>query len=296
MKTKKFTQYGIFQIIAFGILLILFSIKAYNLGFNDKFGIIYGLLSLTMFVCLLFIYKIVIEINENMISFKLGIGLFKRSYLIDNIFRCNSVRSSLFDGLGIRKIHNGWLYNVAGLKVIELNFKDSKRIIQIGTNKPDEIALIINNLVNQDKIQIESTSIRNKPSKNGNKLLAISISLLIVILFNLYQSKSARINLYKDNFEILGSFGESINYEDIRKIDTISVMPKIGTRTNGFCLLSIAKGYFDLQGIGNAYLNLNLKYPPYIRIILKDNEYHFFNLSNAEETKKIFKRLEKAKE
>jgi hypothetical protein len=44
--------------------------------------------------------------------------------------------------------------------------------------------------------------------------------------------------------------------------------------------------------MGIAYLNLNQKYPPFIRIIAKNNEYLFLNFSDAKETTKLFKNIE----
>jgi len=129
----------------FSLIMIL----AEGLKDNSRF-ITFSFLSLIMIVALLFFYKITIEIDDTFISFKLGIGWFGRKYRIDNLISCKSVKNSIWYGMGARLLPNGWLFNVSGLKAIELSFKDKKSIIRIGTNKPEEIAEIVTKLINKN--------------------------------------------------------------------------------------------------------------------------------------------------
>lgn len=46
------------------------------------------------------------------------------------------VRNKAWWGLGIRKVPNGWMYNVGGLDAIEVVHSNGKRF-RIGTNDPD---------------------------------------------------------------------------------------------------------------------------------------------------------------
>lgn len=135
-----FVQRGTFLIIAFSLailtLFIAFLIKDSISGI-DRF--IYLITMTLMLVPLSFFYKLTIEIDDTALSFSLGIGLFRKSYPLAAIDTCKSVRNSMFYGLGVRLIPNGWLFNVSGLKAIEIHFKDSKKIVRIGTNEPDKI-------------------------------------------------------------------------------------------------------------------------------------------------------------
>ena len=150
MNTKKYTQFGTFMVIVFMLTLFfsLIMILAEGLKDNSRF-ITFSFLSLIMIVALLFFYKITIEIDDAFISFKLGIGWFGRKYRIDNLISCKSVKNSIWYGMGARLLPNGWLFNVSGLKAIELSFKNKKSIIRIGTNKPEEIAEIVTTLINK---------------------------------------------------------------------------------------------------------------------------------------------------
>ena len=55
--------------------------------------------------------------------------------------------------------------------------------------------------------------------------------------------------------------------------------------------MSVCKGYFILKDIGNVYLNLNLKYPPYIRLLLQSGSYFFINLNNEKDTADLYDNL-----
>jgi hypothetical protein len=121
--------------------------------------------------------------------------------------------------------------------------------------------------------------------------ILIILVLLILILFNRYQSKSVGINLDEDSFSIPGIFGLRVNYRDIYMIDMVSKISEIGMRTNGYYFRGVCKGYFVLEDIGNAYLNLNLKYPPYIRIVLENKACIFINLNNEKGTTELFDKL-----
>lgn len=119
----------------------------------------------------------------------------------------------------------------------------------------------------------------------------IVLIVLILVLIYLYQGKSNGIILYEEYLDITGMYGLLVNYRNIFQIDLISEMPEIGIRTNGYYFRSVCKGYFIVKDFGDAYLNLNLKYPPYIRIILKNDTCIFINLNVEKDTTELFENL-----
>ena len=121
--------------------------------------------------------------------------------------------------------------------------------------------------------------------------ILIILILLIFILYSRYKGKSTGVNLYEDYFDISGMFGLTVNYKSVFQIDIVSEMANIGIRTNGYYFMSVCRGYFILKDIGNAYLNLNLNSPPFIRIILENDTYIFINLNNEKETTELFDNL-----
>lgn len=144
MMTKKFTQLGTICIAVFLPILIIEGIVLFKLGVShDPKFIILCLVWLLLFLCLLTFYKMAITIDNHSIFFKFGIGWFGKTYPLSEIESCEAVKNPILVGIGIRYLGNGWLYNVSGLKAIELRFKNKNSIVRIGTNKPEEICEVI---------------------------------------------------------------------------------------------------------------------------------------------------------
>lgn len=137
---KKYTQTGAFIIAIFAIILIVLPIGLFQFEKSPKAETVYfGFILLAVLVSLLFFYKLTITVDEKGISFKFGIGWFGKKYLFSEIASCKPVRNKWYYGIGIRYLGNGWLYNVSGLKAIELTFKNKKSVVRIGTDQPEEI-------------------------------------------------------------------------------------------------------------------------------------------------------------
>jgi len=109
-------------------------------GKSDAYG--YLVTAFVLFLCLVNFYQLTIRVDDEHVSFKMGIGLGKR-YRLEDIKSCEPVTNSLWNGIGIRILSNGWLYNVSGLNAIELRFKDKTSVVRIGTDKPEEISQLI---------------------------------------------------------------------------------------------------------------------------------------------------------
>lgn len=147
MKTVTFTQIGTFSVILFVPLFLVFTFVLIKTDPSDSADFnFYLFLSLVFLICLLTFYRLKIRIDEEMISFRLGIGFFGKKYKLSEVQSCQPVTNSWFYGIGIRFIPNGWLYNVSGLKAVELRFANKKSVVRIGTNKPVEICQLINSL------------------------------------------------------------------------------------------------------------------------------------------------------
>lgn len=145
MNTQSFTQKGYFSIAIFIPLIIFVGIQLNRHDFQinaDSIGLY--LVELLMVLCLLTFHQIKITVTDKNVSFKMGIGLIKKTYALQDITKCKPVRNSAWSGIGIRLIPNGWLFNVSGLEAIELSFKSRSSITRIGTNKAAEVANLIN--------------------------------------------------------------------------------------------------------------------------------------------------------
>lgn len=212
-------------------LLILFTGMLIKSGLtNSPEFYIHIFLVLTFLICVLTFYQLIIIVNETHVAFKLGIGLWSKKYIISDIKSCHPVTNSVISGIGIRMLPNGWLYNVTGLKAIELQFKNKKSVIRIGTNRPEEISELVQSLIGGGAMMADSNEKQSK--KWINYLWIISILLIVGLVF-IPNFTDTKINVGSNEFKIKGVYGLTISYSDIEHVDTISIMPKISLRTNG---------------------------------------------------------------
>jgi hypothetical protein len=201
MDSKTYTQFGTFTVIIMSALLIVVASLLIKHGFSpDPETYLYAFLVLISLICLLTFYKLTIIVDDTTVSFKLGIGIFGKSYNTTEIASCKPVKNLWIYGVGIHKIPNGWLYNVSGLKAIELRFKDSTRVIRIGTNKPDEIAGMINKLIGTEVESEDNTPEFKIKSKTKNTIILVAVVGVIIFCFNYYSSMPIKIDMKEARF------------------------------------------------------------------------------------------------
>jgi hypothetical protein len=289
MKTKIFTQFGTFSVIVMTPFLILSLIFIILFGFEETVLLAtLSFVALTMSVCLLIFYRLTIYIDDTYLSFKLGIGLINKKYLISNIKSCKPVKNNPMYGIGIRMIPNGWLYNVTGLSAIELTFKNSKKRVRIGTNKPDEIAETINMMIISDHTEEAS----DRSGRKGYFLTGTVIFLVLVIPFLIIisGSRETEVTTTNSDFSIKGIYGLTIKYSEIRQLDTLRNLPRIRLRTNGYAFAKTHKGNFRLADHVNAKLFIKDGKPPYI-FIKTDDLNVYLNFKKPDKTLELYKIL-----
>lgn len=283
---KTYSQFGKFSVI---ILLPLFIITLLLLllnGFDDGvMDVTFGFVVLTILICLLIFYRLTISIDNTHLSFKLGIGLVTRKYLLTDIKTCKPVRNSLIYGVGIRLLPDGWLYNVSGSYAIELTFKNRKTKIRIGTDKPEEIASEINKLIQADSSGV--TSDYTEKSHAALILIIISIAMILPATIVLSGKRAIVTTITDTQFIIKGMYGMEINFTDIIQLDTISDLPAIRKRTNGYSAGNTLKGNFTLADNRKVKLFITKGVSPYIFIRTKNLQL-YLNFKESGKTKKLF--------
>jgi len=288
METKKFTQFGTLSVVIILPLFILFFIRLIHtgLGNNDNFGFHLFMALITLLLLLIF-YKVTIVVSSTRVSFKLGVGFISKSYKIENLKRCVPIVNKGYHGIGIHAISNGWLYNVSGLKAIELQFKNSRSIVRIGTNKPEEISQLI-----QSKISGEAPNYTGEIKvKKWIIPLYLGIFILIFILAVFPIFRETKVQFNNHDFRIRGSYGETIPYANIELIDTVSILPKIIMRTNGYALSGNLIGNFRLHNNTNVKLFVKKGGGPYILIKSKSNKPIYLNFKSKQKTVDLYNKM-----
>ena len=289
MAKYRYTQSGTFSLLIMVPILIIILVILFASGMKGgPEMIILGFAALTVLICLLIFYRLVIEIDDTHIKVKLGTGLFTRKYPLSSISVCKPVRNPPYYGIGIRLIPGGWLYNVSGLSAIELRFKNKKSVVRIGTDKPEEVSQTINRLIDHP----------GYVSPPGGKEYAGAILALAVIFVALFLpaimivagSRESSVETGNEALTIRGMYGTSINYSEITRLDSAEYFPSIKRRTNGFAAGKTLKGNFTLSDGTRVKLFITKGSSPYINIQTSEMNI-WLNFKDPAKTRSLYERL-----
>lgn len=289
LKVHRFTQNGTFSVIIMAPLLV-FSLVMIIISLKSDLSevLIFSFLALTFLVCLLIFYKLTIIIDSESVSFRLGNGMIKKRYPLKEIKSCKAVKNPVAAGIGIRMISNGWLYNVSGLQAIELSFKNRKSVVRIGTDQPDKISDLINNLINNEEYPTVSTG--KEMTGQYISLAIVILSLFLPAILLISGGKEQTVTATVNDLTISGIYGVNIKYTDIKALDTVNHLPAVKRRTNGYAAGSTLKGYFTLSNGMKVKLFIKKANPPYIYIRSTDKPI-YLNFRDRNKTLELFKEL-----
>lgn len=286
MPFRKYTQNSILPFLIILPILVFCVVMLFNTGFEEPIVvIIFSFIILTLIVCLLTFYKLTITIDDTHFAFSMGIGLIRKSFPLSDIESCRAVKNSALAGVGIHLTSSGWLYNISGKYAIELTFKSSRNKIRIGTDKPDEIAGLVND-------RISGSMAGSYYEKGGHSglyliliLVAASIILPLILIVPMWQEPEAAFT--DTSMTITGMYGLTLNFSDIILSDTMQKLPSIRSKTNGYASRRLLKGHFRLQDHSKVMLFIHKGKPPYIHLKTPDRNV-WLNFENPSRTREVF--------
>lgn len=286
---KHFTQTGTFSILLLVPLIVVTLVLIVLFGFKEMIVLVtLGFVAAALIICLLIFYKLTITIDENSISFRLGAGLVSRKYMLSEISGCRPVHTDIMTGIGIRLMADGWLYNVSGLSAVELTFKNSRSKIRIGTDKAEEISGLVNSML--PAADMEQYSYENRRSILIPALAVFVLALVIPAVLVLSGTRDVKVAATDSDLIVKGVYGLKINYADITHLDTISSLPNIRLRTNGYAFSKTLKGNFRLDDRVHAKLFVKKNAPPYI-FIKTDSQNIYLNFRDPAYTLELYNRI-----
>jgi hypothetical protein len=138
------TQIGYLIIYVLGGSLMLMIFMMSKIEFDWVASLVFTIVALSLFL----FYKLTVIIRDRIIEIKFGLGLIKRTFKIDDIKSCRSVKTPWFWGWGIRLIPKGWMFNVSGFSSVELTMKNGS-VYRIGTDEPEILEKYIQESINR---------------------------------------------------------------------------------------------------------------------------------------------------
>lgn len=145
MDGYRHTQIGYVLIVALGIALLGIAVRITFYRFN---WIVFSVLIL-LGICLVLFRTLTVQIVGDDLEIRFGPGLIRKKFSLKEIESCRMVKNHWYYGWGIRRTPHGWLYNVSGLRAVELQMKSGKKC-RIGSDDPDGLAKAIRCVGNQE--------------------------------------------------------------------------------------------------------------------------------------------------
>ena len=145
MNTYKHTQIGYLMLAVTFLMLVLFTwlqitaraeLASADSGTNFA---VTAIMTLIVFILASFA-TLTVSIDENYLRIKFGYGIFRKSFLLNDITSTKVVKNHWYYGWGIRL----WLwpsmciYNISGFDAVEIILKNGK-IYRIGTDEPEKL-------------------------------------------------------------------------------------------------------------------------------------------------------------
>jgi hypothetical protein len=127
--------------ISIGVLsaaLIVLGVLIVSAGPN----LIAVLVLISIAICLYIFHTLTIEIDDEYLTFFFAHGFWKKKIPIREVAKVETVTNLWYHGWGIHLTPNGWLYNVSGLKAVEIQKTDGKTL-RIGSDEPEKVKEIL---------------------------------------------------------------------------------------------------------------------------------------------------------
>jgi hypothetical protein len=133
------TQFGTAMVVS---LLIGIAVIVVLIALTDLHWVTIPVLVFLAVMLPLF-YSLTVEIDEERLRFRFGVGPLGKTIPLSEIEKAEPVTNRWSHGWGIHRTPQGWLYNVSGLDAVEVTLKSGERL-RIGTDRPTELVEAIN--------------------------------------------------------------------------------------------------------------------------------------------------------
>jgi hypothetical protein len=133
-------QFGTVLVAILAATIIIMSLPLMR---SEEFGAIQLEVVIVLLAAIALFYALTIEIREDTLFIRMGIGLIRRKVPLADIAQARKIRIPLIAGLGIHGIPGvSWVWNVSGRDGVQLDFVKGGCLI-VGSDEPDVLVKAI---------------------------------------------------------------------------------------------------------------------------------------------------------
>ena len=132
------TQWGYFAIWTVAILVPVVVVTLVA-GDDEPWADVLIVLLVLLITALVFWFsRLTVTVRGGVTVAEFGWGWPRKAVDLAGVSDVRKVRNHWYYGFGIRKVPNGWMYNVSGLDAVELQLPTGK-VFRIGTNDVEQL-------------------------------------------------------------------------------------------------------------------------------------------------------------
>ncbi len=136
------TQWGYTAIPTFLFFAVMVPMTATDNESSTLFAAAMGVFTIVLLGVVLLFSRLEVTVSDGRIVAAFGFGRPHREIELTDVTSVRQLRNSWIQGWGVRKISDGWMYNVWGLDGVELELASGK-VFRIGTNDPENLLTVI---------------------------------------------------------------------------------------------------------------------------------------------------------
>ena len=286
--TYRHTQFGW---VTLGASLLIFPVLGAALWRSDPATLVF-VAAIVGAMAMLFGW-LTVDIDDRRLLLKMGIGLIRRTIPLSAIHAFAPVTNRWYYGWGVRFTPYGMLYNVSGLRAVEILFDNGRRV-RIGTDEPEALVRALSDATRKAGVASPDEFPRDAGWPNRFRKISIGLSVIVAawIAWNFYAyTKPPSIELSNFTFRVgTGLHGADLALADIESVTLLDNLPRILRRTNGFSSGGLLRGNFLLEEWGRGKLFINRDSPPYLVVRTRDT-FVVVNFEAAARTRELSRQL-----
>jgi hypothetical protein len=253
-----------------------------------------GFWPLLIFPLILLLFGwLTVDLDDEALRVRFGIGLIRKTIPLEGVQSAQAVRNRWYWGWGIRFFPGGTLFNVSGLDAVELCMSHGRKY-RIGTDQPHVLASALDACIGErpgrtDSLAPSWCAPAGFVTRFMLGALAVGLVALIgfVVIMTIAEPKPPRAEITSETLTIRSFLYESrVPLREITAVTLESRPPCVLRRTNGFAAAGVLRGHFDVQGLGNGMLFVNIGGGPYL-FVRTAHSFVIVNFDDARETQAL---------
>ncbi len=260
-ETYRHTQVGRWQVAAAVLAMGIASYAIISIDFR-LLGVI---IALSVLPVLFSFVSLTVAVRDTHVWLRFGYGIVRKRIALSDVSASAEVRTTFLDGVGIRMVSRGWVYNVSTGPAVELTLIGGKRVL-IGTDEPARLLAAIEAARAALASPARSAAGETTAGPGVKWLVAVFAPILLVTAgAMIYQARSMEVNVASPAITLRsGFYSASVPLNELREVIVADSLPRLKRRTNGFAFGNARRGHFEVDSLGPAILFVTLNSPPYI--------------------------------